>query len=371
MKTMQLPILSLMTMAALLGACGQSASEKIQAATNDIVKTPPPTLLTRLEMDSGRTIEFLENEPGDVFIVENGNQDRHRPKLTAQFVNGKSLPEIYQALSGANITPRVLEEAQARRLSTPDDSLEGAAQSPADPNPEFGQTPITANQAARATPQAVNWDWVGDANWFNANFCKTQYDHFCATNAGSAWSWKQKDLNYTYFEVTGMNASFEGGAYLYSDYYKCKLFSCSWRRSWDGHIAPRWYQTLIYTKKRPRYARIDGNGLNYRVHFAAMRVVEGKPTPPSLSVSAQGGQKFRVTGSGYKSNAAVYVHIGYGNFTGEAMHTIISNSSGGIDATLNQTCNNGWQMAFAANDGRLNPDTGGDLFSNTAYATCQ
>jgi hypothetical protein len=314
-----------------------------------------------------------ENEPGDVVIVENGHQERHRPVLNAERVSGKTLPEIYRAFAPVSaVMPRALEEAQARRVSTPDDTLEGRDENPV-LDPESGSSPLggVAAQHSVARTAAVNWDWNGDANWFLDYFCKTHLSNFCATNAGSAWSWKKKDIKYTYFEVTGMNASFDSGAYLHSDYYKCSFPSCQWRRSWDGHIAPRWYQTLVYTTTRPRYARIDGSGSNARVHFAAMRVIQGDPESPALSVSAQGGYKFRVTGSKFKANTSVYVHIGYGNFTNEATHIVSSNASGNIDSTLYQPCNNGSTLNFAANDGRLNPSTGHDLYSNNVKLTCQ
>ncbi len=366
MNIKQIGRFSILALTALLTACGQNLAPTPETSAKIISKGSTPVSLAKLELGTGQTIEFLEIEPGDVVIVETGNMDRHRTKLSAQFSNGKTLPEVYRAFAPTGaVAPRALEEAQVRRVSTPDDSLQGTDTSPPDANPEIGSSKIDAASAV------LDWDWNADANWFLMYFCKTNMSHFCTTNVGSAWSWRYKSVDYTYFEVTGMNASFDSGAFLWSDYYKCVTFSCSWRRSWDGHIPPREYRTLVYTKTRPRSAQIDGYGVNPRVHLAVMRVIKDKPTPPSLSVSAQGNHKFRVTGSSYKSNSVVYVHIGYGNFTNEAIHTIMSNSSGAIDTTLSQSCINGLQMNFVANDGRLNPDTGSDLFSNNAYATCQ
>jgi hypothetical protein len=365
---------SILALSIMLGACGQNTLTPQTTKASAVVVKAQPTLLAKLELDAGRTIEFLELQPGDVVVIEKGNQDRHQPKISAGFAKGKTLPELYQALApSSSRVPQALEEAQARRVSTPDESIEGVDQSLPGETQDVGSLPLpTQTKAAnRETRSSVNWDWNADANWFMTYFCKTNFDNFCATNYGSAWSWKNKDLKYEYFEVTGMNASFESSAFMYVDYYKCVGFSCSWRRSWDDHIAPRYYQTWVWTNNRPRFARIDGSGPYPRIHFAVMRVIQGKPTPPSLSVSALGNRKFSVSGSGYKTNSAVYVHIGYGNLTNEALHTIMSNSAGQINATINQTCNQNWQMNFVANDGRLNPDTGSDLYSNNAYATCQ
>jgi hypothetical protein len=366
--------ISILTLAIVLGACGQNTpTSQTTKATTAVVKTTP-TLLTKLELDAGRTIEFLEIEPGDVVIVETSNMDRQRPILSGGFANGKTLPELYQALAPANSrVPQALEEAQARRVSMPDDSTEGVDQSLPGETQEAGSLPLMPQTKSvnRGVRSSVDWDWNADATWFLSYFCKTNFSHFCSTNTGSAWSWKYKSVDYTYFEASGMNASFESGAFMYSDYYKCVGFSCSWRRTWDSSIAPRYIKTFVGTKVRPRYARIDGYGPYPRVHFAVMRVEKGKPNPPSLSVSALGNRKFSVSGSGYKANTAVYVHIGYGNFTNEALHTVMSNSAGQINATLYQPCNQDWQMNFVANDGRLNPDTGSDLYSNNAYATCQ
>jgi hypothetical protein len=364
----------ILALSVMLGACGQNTLVPQTTKATDVVVKAQPTLLAKLELDAGRTIEFLEPEPGDVVIVETSNMDRQRPILSGGFANGKTLPELYQALAPSNSrVPQALVEAQARRISAPDDSTEGLDQSLLGETQEAGSLPLApqTKSANRGTLSSVDWDWNGDASWFLTYFCKTNLSHFCVTNYGSAWSWKYKSVDYTYFEASGMNASFESGAFMYSDYYKCVGFSCSWRRTWDSSIAPRDIKTFVGLKVRPRYARIDGSGPYPRIHFAVMRVEKGKPTPPSLSVSALGNRKFNVSGSGYKANAAVYVHIGYGNFTNEALHTITSNSNGQINATLYQACNQGWQMNFVANDGRLNPDTGSDLYSNNAYTTCQ
>lgn len=258
------------TVACALAACGQPSIPEQPSPIG-----PAPTAVHAQAIEPGALanvkvtlapdhfIEFVELEPGDISIHESGRMDGTPPVLSRDLVRSRSAVELFRRFAPKQAAvPQELVDAVTRQRQV-------EASRAVQPNdPDGGPSGSVLSK-----PPNLLIDWNMDYQWFYSLACPTHLAEFCVGNVSSAWTKKDKTLLYTYFEVTGMNASEHPSARARLFVDRTKLLypgTYVWRSHWwKDNIMPRWYHTAYFTALRAYFGKVEASGPEARAHFAS------------------------------------------------------------------------------------------------------
>ncbi|WP_437620269.1 hypothetical protein [Sorangium sp. So ce1151] len=260
------------------------------AAQPDSAAESGAPALAVVRISATHTVEFRELDPGLIVLVEAGSVDVHDEPVDLSEVLRRPLPEAFSHLAPGEPVPAALSEAEDRRAAR--FSLRDSTANAAPPGPAVvghDQHRIEAQRAREANldvpedgallgtaPLAVEWDWTGDARWFEQNFCErnTVDSAWCPTNVGAAGTgWRET----MYFDTTLMNADFGTDASAKVETWNCDG-GCSWKVFANETIAPRYWRRFFLETIGWYRSSLSGT----RVHLAERF---RNATPPFTAIS--------------------------------------------------------------------------------------
>jgi hypothetical protein len=154
--------------------CASVCSVGCAAAPSDDGAEPAQTqtaasageLLARIELSETHYVEFREQQPGDLTVLEQFHADRDRGAVASDFdPSRQSVVAFYRQLAGRSAKPEALaalQEFEERAL--PFAPLAAADAEPAEA-PELSRASLD-----KAAPPG--WDFVNEFGWFSNNFCR-------------------------------------------------------------------------------------------------------------------------------------------------------------------------------------------------------
>ncbi|MCP3057728.1 hypothetical protein LXT21_02940 [Myxococcus sp. K38C18041901] len=288
-------VLSSALSALLLAACGPQGTEAPPAEAPAPEATEQGTVLHELKLSNTRSVRFIESAPGDVFVAESGHMDLDAAHLQeamkTESTQGKTLADVYLALvPGATRedVPAALVAAQGRVAMARHLQEREAARSEgrAALNAPLAEGPSALNTERGPSAASLNdtWDWVGDKNWFQSNFCATTATQ-SRTCIMDYWygSYSGVKDNTVYFRAVGLAAGFDSTAYFYTQYKSCGFWpwdGCEWKVNYSTTLQARHYMMVTWdTGPRSRWAGIDQS--SDRVYLSTIWSTSSSNPPPA------------------------------------------------------------------------------------------
>ncbi|WP_437995826.1 hypothetical protein WMF26_32020 [Sorangium sp. So ce185] len=276
---------SLLFMALPVHACVDSG-----AAQPDNPAESDASALAVARLSDTHAVEFRELEPGLVALVEVGSVDERDEPVDLSEILRRPLPEAFSYLAPGEPIPAALinaEDRRAARISQRDSTADAAPPEPVALGHD--QQRVELRRAWEANPEArsagallgtaslaVEWDWTGDARWFEQNFCErsTVDSSWCPTNVGWAWTgWRET----MYFDTTLMNADFSANASAKVETWNCNG-GCSWKIFANETIAPRYWRRFWFETVGWYRSSLSGARVHLTERFR-------KATPPFTAIS--------------------------------------------------------------------------------------